>query len=80
PPVPEEVLDHEILAIERALSDHGPTERRELSRMVGGELWGPGVFAEVLRRALAEGSIRRLSRRIYASASDRDGPDGEEGA
>jgi MFS family permease len=65
PPLVEEALDREVLSIERALRDHGPTERDELARMVGAQYWGPGVFAEALRQAVADGGVRRLSRRLY---------------
>ena len=70
PPLAEEALDHEIVAIERALHDHGATDRRELARLVGARYWGPGVFNEALRQAVADGAVRRLSRRVYAPASD----------
>lgn len=69
-PFPEEALDREILAIERALHEHGATDRRELARMVGAAYWGSGVFAEALRLAVAEGGIRRLSRDCYDSPPD----------
>lgn len=81
PPVAEEVLDHEIVSIERALHDHGPTERAELARLVGARYWGPGVFGEALRQAVQDGAVRRLSRRVYAAATDDEssgqGSDGE---
>jgi len=65
-----EVLDHEILAIQRALDEHGPTERQELADLVGARYWGPGVFRETLREAIADGDIRRTSRNTYAPADD----------
>jgi MFS family permease len=73
-PPPEEALDKEILAIERALHEHGPTDREELARMLGSRYWGPGAFAEALRQAVAEGGARRLSRRVYGPPED-GGPD-----
>jgi hypothetical protein len=69
--VPEPRLDNEIQSVERALNEHGPTERTELARMVGARYWGPGMFRAALRKALAEGGVRRISRTSYA-ASDRD--------
>lgn len=69
-PLTEEALDREVLSIERAVRGHGPIERRELARMVGAQYWGPGVFAEALRQALADGAVRRLSRRLYAPGTD----------
>ncbi len=65
-----EVLDNEILAIQRALDEHGPTERQKLADLVGARYWGPGVFRETLREATADGDIRRTSRNTYAPAAD----------
>ena len=65
-----EVLDNEILAIQRPLDEHGPTERQELADLVGARYWGPGVFRETLREAIADGDIRRTSRSTYAPADD----------
>ena len=65
-----EVLDNEILAIQRALDEHGPTERQKLAGLVGARYWGPGVFREALREATADGDIRRTSRSTYAPADD----------
>jgi MFS family permease len=79
PPESEEALDHEISAIERALEDHGPTERAELARMVGARYWGPGVFTEAIREAVADGSVRRLSRRVYAAAGSGDDSEAGQG-
>jgi hypothetical protein len=61
-------------AFQRALREHGSTERGELSRLVGARYWGPGMFRAALREALAQGGIRRLSRTTFA-ASDRDSDD-----
>ena len=69
-PVSEQVLDEQILSIQRALDEHGPTERRELAGLVGARYWGPGVFREALREATADGDIRRTSRSTYAPADD----------
>ena len=65
-----EELDHEIESIVRAVTEHGPTERDELARMVGARYWGPGRFGSALRDALAEGRIRRLSLRTYGPAEE----------
>ena len=62
--------DNEILAIQRALEEHGPTERQKLADLVGARYWGPGVFRETLREATADGHIRRTSRNTYAPADD----------
>jgi MFS family permease len=66
PVAEEEALDNEILAIQRALDEHGPTERQKLADLVGARYWGPGVFREALREATADGDIRRTLRSTYA--------------
>ena len=70
-PVPEEALDNEIEAIERALAENGPMDRDELARLVGARYWGPGVFAEALRQAVVEDGARRVSRTMYGPADRR---------
>jgi hypothetical protein len=65
-----EVLDNEILAIQRALDEHGPTERQKLADLVGARYSGPGVFRETLREATVNGDIGRTSRNTYAPADD----------
>jgi len=71
-PVSEQVLDDQILSIQRALDEHGSTERRELATLVSARYWGPGVFREALREATADGDIRRTSRSSYAPADPED--------
>lgn len=81
--LPEQDLDHEVDIIERALDEHGATERRELAALVGARYWGPGVFRQALREALADGRARRLSRGTYAPperVSEGAGDDGGGGA
>ena len=34
--------------------------------LVGARYWGPGVFCDALRQALADGDVRRTSRSTYA--------------
>lgn len=65
PADPEAALDHEVETVARALVEHGPTERQELARLVGARYWGPGRFGGALDTAVAEGRIRRLSRRTF---------------
>jgi hypothetical protein len=65
-PADEQALENEIEAIQRALDEHGSTERRELARLVGARYWGPGVFREALHRAIADGDVQRTSRHTYA--------------
>jgi hypothetical protein len=50
------------------LADHGPTERRELARLVGARYWGPGCFSAALREAVLTGRARRLDRTRYGAA------------
>lgn len=69
-PLPPQVLDSEIRAIEKALDEHGATERHELAQMVGARYWGPGVFRDALREAVIEGTVRRTSRSIYEPVQD----------
>jgi len=71
-PVPEEALDNEIEAIERALSENGPMDREELARLVGARYWGPGVFAEALRQAVIDDGARRVSRTMYGPPDRRE--------
>jgi hypothetical protein len=68
----QQALDNQILSIQRALDEHGPTERQELADLVGARYWGPGVFRETLREAIADGDIRRTSRNTYAPPDDED--------
>ena len=35
---------------------------------MGARYWGPGVFSEALRKAVAEGRVRRLTRTTFAPA------------
>ncbi|HWA53690.1 MAG TPA: MFS transporter [Solirubrobacterales bacterium] len=60
--------EREIAIIERALSEHGTADRRELARRVGGRYWGPGRFRGALREAVLEGRVKRLKRDQYAPA------------
>jgi hypothetical protein len=40
------------------------------SRLVGARYRGPGVFGEALHEAVAEGLVRRTSRRTYSPSDD----------
>jgi hypothetical protein len=61
----ERDLDVEIEAISRALREHGPTGRRRLGELVGGDRWGPRRFDAALAATVREGRARRLSRGTY---------------
>jgi MFS family permease len=69
-PITEVELEREVAAIEGALADGGPTDRRELARLVGARFWGPGRFSAALHEAVESGRARRLSR-------NRFGPPGQ---
>ena len=64
-PVAAIKLDREIEAIENALSESGPTERRALALAVGARFWGPGRFSSALHEAVRNGKARRVSRSRY---------------
>jgi hypothetical protein len=55
----------EVEALERAVREHGPLERRELAKRVGSRFWGPGRYRPALRAALLEGRIVRVRRGVY---------------
>jgi hypothetical protein len=74
-PVPGVDLSREVGAIERVLAERGPTERRELARLVGARFWGPGRFAGALHEAVGKGRARRLSRTRFGP-KDSDRPTG----
>jgi MFS family permease len=65
-PVP---FDREVDAIERALREHGPTDRAALARLVGARWWGPGRFRGALVEALVEQRVRRVARGRYDAAA-----------
>ena len=73
-------LDQEVQAIERALDEHGPTERRALAQMVGSRYWGPGVFGAALRQAIADGHVRSVSRSTFALTGGSDDAPEEPGS
>lgn len=70
--LPPADLDREIQAITQALDEHGATDLRELGRLVGARYWGPGVFREALRQAVAGGAAHRNSRTVYAPPAEDD--------
>jgi MFS family permease len=71
----ERDFDNEIEVISHALREHGPTERHQLSDLVGGRGWGPGRFKSALAASVREGRARQLSEETYgpskSSAGDR---------
>jgi MFS family permease len=67
--VPGGDLRREVDAIERALANRdGPTDRRELARVVGARFWGPGRFGAALREAVESGRAKRAGRNRYQRA------------
>jgi hypothetical protein len=67
-PAAEDEFEREVSAIEQALTDRGPTERRELSRPVGARLWVPSRFSAALRKTVESGRARRVSRNRFGPA------------
>ena len=67
-PITELEFSREVQRIEQALAEHGPTERRELARLVGARFWGPGRFPAALREAVLSGRARRVDRTHFAPA------------
>ncbi len=70
-PITELEFTREVQRIEQALAEHGPTERRELARLVGARFWGPGRFPAALREAVLSGRARRIDRTHFAPAEER---------
>ena len=67
-PLEEQEFSREVARIEQVLEEHGPTDRRELARLVGARFWGPGRFPAALREAVLSGRARRVDRRRFAPA------------
>jgi hypothetical protein len=72
-PVTEVEFTREVERIEQVLSEHGPTERRELARLVGARFWGPGRFPAALREAVLSGRARRIDRTRFGPAGQPAG-------
>jgi hypothetical protein len=64
---PAELLERETDAIVAALRHDGPLTTRVLKARVESRFWGPGRFAPALRRAIADGRLRRVGRRTWAA-------------
>ena len=73
-PITEQEFSREVSRIEQALAEHGPTERRELARLVGARFWGPGRFPAALREAVVNGHARRIDRTHFGRRDARRGP------
>jgi hypothetical protein len=67
-PTAEVEFEREVSAIESALADRGPMERRELARQVSARFWGPGRFSAALREAVESGRASRVSRNRFGPA------------
>jgi hypothetical protein len=67
-PLEEQEFSREVARIAQVLEEHGPTERRELARLVGARFWGPGRFPAALREAVDSGHARRVDRQRFAPA------------
>jgi MFS family permease len=68
-PIPKVPLVREVERIERALAEHGTTDRAQLARLVGARSWGPGRYPAALREAVASGRATRVGRSSFAPAS-----------
>lgn len=68
-PSSPELLNHEISAIRRVLTERGPLSRPEIHGLVGARYWGPGVFGRALAEAVADRIVRRAGRDTYAAGS-----------
>ena len=68
----DDPLEGQVAAIERAAADADhPLPERELLARTNARHWGPGVARRALRRAAAEGRIRREGRGYVASSVRR---------
>jgi MFS family permease len=68
-PIGKVPLAPEVERIERALAEHGTTDRAQLARLVGARSWGPGRYAAALREAVASGRATRVGRSSFAPVS-----------
>ena len=64
---PAGLAERETEAIVAMLRREGPLDSRTLRARVEARLWGPGRFGPALRRAVAEGRVRRVGRRTWAA-------------
>ncbi len=72
-PITEVEFSREVQKIEQALAEHGPTERRELARLVGARFWGPGRFPAALREAVLSGRAKRIDRTRFGPVEAASG-------
>ncbi len=71
PEGPDREIAGETEILVRALAEHGPATRSELSRRVRSRFWGPGRFRQALRAGIAEHRIVHSGRgRFGAAASE----------
>lgn len=66
---PAGLIEREVEAIVTVLRREGPLGTRTLRARVEARLWGPGRFGPALRRAVADGRIRRAGRRTWAAVN-----------
>jgi hypothetical protein len=67
-PIPPVPVSREVERIERALLEHGTTDRAELARLVGARSWGPGRYSMSLREAVVTRRVTRVGRSSFAPA------------
>jgi hypothetical protein len=66
---PAGLIEREADAIVAVLRREGPLGTRTLRARVEARLWGPGRFGPALRRAVADGRVRRAGRRTWAAVN-----------
>jgi hypothetical protein len=71
---PAELIERETEAIVAVLRREGPLGTRTLRQRVESRLWGPGRFGPALRRAVAQGRVRRAGRRTWAAVNGEQRP------
>jgi MFS family permease len=70
--VPDEDIDDEVAALERAVRDAGPAgvDRRTLGERVECRRWGPGRYRRALAEAQERGAIRKSARGRFAAGDE----------
>jgi hypothetical protein len=60
-------LDEYVETLVRVLREQGPLTHAALRERAQTRYWGPGCLSEALRKARADGRIRRAGFRTYAA-------------
>jgi MFS family permease len=67
-------IEAEVGHLVAALEERGPLSTSGLSQALGGRYWGPGRLRTALRRAQAEGRVRRIGADRFAATSPSNRP------